>query len=168
MLGYKLKGSTVIHDGDWVNANYDVSSAITTVGKMLESTKMRACVSLIVATKVNYYQTNHHTGRSTTETSGYTAKTINKLLADSNLSNEEQVTLAHTLGHWASTKAVLRACMGDRELEHPLDTIGMGKIIPTSDALIRLVGVPAGWAKTGIAYAIATRMINSIMASLFS
>lgn len=59
---------------------------------------------MIIATKVNWYQMNHHTGQSMTTAAGYTKKVL--MLFDQHV-NEDVERMAHAIGHWPSTIKVL-------------------------------------------------------------
>lgn len=62
-------------------------------------------VLLLFATKVNFWAMNHHTGRSFSEASGYTARVMDKLKIPS--TNEANVRTVWMMGHWGDTRKIL-------------------------------------------------------------
>lgn len=95
-------------DGDWEpkeGGNIPVPSDAVKNGAqaVLPPAIMRDAVILIVATKANFWAMNHHTGQG--EAQGYAKKVLVKLFRDG--VNKSAETMAHTIGHWASTIKVL-------------------------------------------------------------
>lgn len=101
------------NDGDWVEVSSPGSFAEPNVGEQqallafLTHANVTRALTLIIATKANWYIMNHHTGQSLTQASGYTYKVLNVIVQNT---GPEYITMAHTIGHWASTLMVLTKC----------------------------------------------------------
>lgn len=67
--------------------------------------KIRRVLTLIIAYKANWWQTNHHTGTIRESASGYVAKVLNAVFGQN---TQAYVTLAHTISHWCSTTLILK------------------------------------------------------------
>ncbi|APG78068.1 hypothetical protein [Beihai sesarmid crab virus 4] len=106
--------------------------------------------TVVIATKITFFQTNHHVG--TGQFTGFAAKVFNTIFAPRNVDVDMARTVFHTIGHWASTHAVL-AALGYRNLKH-VNLVG-GKITVglSEDVKMRLGSYPAGTAKIGLAVA---------------
>lgn len=111
-------------DGDWYpspmnmkpkflkmvnNVEEPDTDRLNQIKKMVEDAcnpeMFQKVATLICATKVNWFKTNHHTGAEGNSVMNYTRKTINIVLGTQNFS--EHLSVVHRIGHWASTKHVL-------------------------------------------------------------
>lgn len=135
-------------DHVWVTSKGNVVNQIVpTVKEIMEA------LTLIIATKVNFYSTNHHTGQSIV--TGYPAKVVKAIYENWDLSIATDTL--HTIGHWASTPLMFRIF----GLEHDESAVGTGKGYTVSisrDIALRLDSTPAGTAKLGLCYNIASRL----------
>lgn len=60
---------------------------------------------MVLATKLNWYQTNHHTGTDKNSLSGYVDKAYKATAEEgADALTEAVVSCIHKGGHWASTK----------------------------------------------------------------
>lgn len=99
-------------DGDSIKIDTE-DATLTVYAKENKADIIAACtpraqtsaVTTVLATKINWFQTNHQTGQSRDKIDGDPSK-VYKAGVDDNI-DEEVVTWVHTAGHWASTKRVL-------------------------------------------------------------
>jgi len=114
---------------------------------LLEGLDLGPAVTLILATKLNWWQTNHHTGQG--GMSPYIVKVTNVLLPDMDAENKCELT--HTLGHWASTRACLNIlkirCLAADRMNNVVVKAQNVNVEVTDDMLIRVKSMPAGTAK---------------------
>lgn len=116
-------------------------------------------LSVIVATKISYWLTNHHTGQGRLE--GYVKKAIDLLLPDSR--QQELKQLAYMADQWASTKIILNAA-GIKHIKHvELLITGKCKLVFSDDAKLRLNSLPAGTHRLNCAYTAAKKLSNSLI-----
>lgn len=73
--------------------------------ELLIEKRINQTLTMMIATKANYYMTNHHTGESMVSASGYTKKVINMYVT---AQNSDTVKMVHKIGHWCSTLLILR------------------------------------------------------------
>jgi len=131
--------------------------------------------TLIVATKINWWSTNHHVG--TPVLSGYAKKTALAVLPVGAIKaggdHKDIATMMRTIGHWCSTRRVLRK-LGVRELDgtkgikvYPESASEDGAVVtlnPTADAAQRIDSMPAGTHRHAVAEAIIRRLALHYMA----
>jgi hypothetical protein len=99
-------------DAEWVNmARTLFNSADTSILKVLKTYTHKAVreavTSLIVATKINWFSTNHHVGQGTVTIFVQKAITVLFRGALASADQKELATTVHKIGHWASTHVVL-------------------------------------------------------------
>lgn len=121
---------------------------------------IRNTMSLIASTKLNFFQTNHHTGQGAL--SGYPLKVFNALFNNElNTPVTPEITkMVHCLGHWAGTISVLRA-LGFTGMR--MITVFPG-VIPMSfgsDFKIRKDVMPSGTASLALCYVILKKIKGS-------
>jgi hypothetical protein len=100
---------------------------------------LKQVTTLVVATKAIYWLANHHTGQG--KITGYPRKVYNMWL-DAQLFADA----AHTIGHWASTKAVLILC-GIKDVKPTTPYSGFQAIgtISVGEDILKRFGIwPAG------------------------
>lgn len=153
MVGTIVKGGHRVPDGDYIYHDRDLDPAPTKaeveqVNALLANNAFLGALTLQVAGKANFFQTNHHTGESMTKATGYTAKCMQILLGGA---SAEQVTMVHTISHWCSTIFVLRlaAVPNMRNDYLPLIDKPM-EFTLTADAKLRFSSFPAGTAKYAV------------------
>ena len=116
-------------------------------------------LTVVVGTKASYWLTNHHTGGQSSTLSSYICKVV-LTKYDADLTHEF-VRAVHTVGHWASTKAVLR-CAGIKNIL-PVDPFytPKGPLSLSSDARLRFEAMPAGTHRLAVGYEAASRLARS-------
>lgn len=92
-------------DGDWIAAR-EPSTAPDAVEQGLLATyitseNIRRVLTLIIACKANWWQTNHHTGTARDVATGYVGKVLSSVFGQNTAS---YVSLAHTISHYIETK----------------------------------------------------------------
>ena len=114
-------------------------------------------MSLIIATKINYFNTNHCTGQGAV--SHFIQKVLTTLFDDiaSEVPEEDLKSTAHRIGHWASTHVcfgILRIKTGRNISVLPCAVrfVANAGTLAT-DFLVRSEAFPAGMAAHGIVYA---------------
>jgi hypothetical protein len=118
-------------------------------------------LSLIFATKINLYQTNHHTGQGSMQ--GYLARTYGAFYT-SGASDPVIITAIHCVGHWASTHQVLTLC-GLEGLKHVNCIDGLTDVVVADDVKMRINSTPAGTANLSLAYNILRRYMSHPLAA---
>lgn len=80
----------------------EMAGATADDGHMISNEEGKRTLTLIVATKATWWLTNH-TGQG--EVIGYTRKVL--VAQFGSQATQEAITMAHTIGHWASTIGIL-------------------------------------------------------------
>lgn len=119
---------------------------------------IRRVLTLIIACKANWWQTNHHTGTTRDSASGYVGNVLNAVFGQN---TQAYVTLAHTISHWCSTILILRKAAVPHlrndivsAIDEPANfTLG-------ADAMLRFSSGPAGIHRFIVADAIARRIVQ--------
>jgi hypothetical protein len=127
-----------------------------TVDIVPSSEDIKNALNLIMATKVNFYSSNHHTGQ--TVVSGFPAK-VSKLLYP-NIDLGLMTDVLHVLGHWCNTSMAFKIF----GLINKATGIGHGngrEVKLLDDFKLRLNTNPAGTAKLGLCYAALNRLRNT-------
>lgn len=122
----------------------------------INGSDIKDALNLIVATKVHFYLTNHHTGQGSL--TGYPAKLVKAKYPGEDIS--AFTDLLHMIGHWANNQLTFKA-MG---MLQDTDAIGTGqgfKIIVGADVTMRMSGMPSGTAKLGLCHTLMMRIIGS-------
>lgn len=152
-------------DGDWVSITATVCGSYTTtaeeglrISQMITNENVQKALTIIVATKANWWLTNHHTGQG--DVVGYTKKVLNAQFG-MQLSGDI-VTMAHTIGHWASTINImnLTGLPHIRNVAPPVPTAAVA-ITLSEDAKMRFGSMPAGTHRLVVAYESAKRLSRS-------
>lgn len=94
-------------DGDWIEAvatTAPTPADLPILNQSCTPESIQRAVTLLVATKANWWLTNHHTGQG--EVAGYVRKVLEAQYGRN--VQPSIVTAAHTIGHWISTIYVLR------------------------------------------------------------
>ncbi|APG78076.1 hypothetical protein [Wuhan insect virus 15] len=167
LLCTRNSGGNDVPDGDWAytstatappaNASQAIKDAVV---NPLSSVEVADVLIGILSTKVNWWQTNHHTGQGKIQ--GYAAKVLTAKWP--NQSQATMTTLFHRMGHWTSTIAVLRlAGIGSLKATTTVFTPSITPIL-SSDVKLRFDSAPAGTHKTAVAKAGAARLVRSAAA----
>lgn len=95
-------------DGDWKEVHGDAlinKADARSIATMLSNEEQMKALAVIVSTKAQWWAMNHHTDQSYVDTTGFVKKISKpKYEADS---DQSLVRMAHTLGHWCSTRYIL-------------------------------------------------------------
>ena len=139
-----------------VNENGEIP-ALDYLLSYVDSEVVNRVMSLIVATKINYFNTNHHTGQGAV--SHFIQKVLATLFSDisNEVAEEDMKNTAHRIGHWAST----HVCFGilnirtGRSVSVLPCAVRFGREAGTlaTDFLVRSDALPAGMAAHGIVHA---------------
>lgn len=142
------------------NPEWITQDNINVVTRSIVTENVRRVGTLIAATKTTYWKENHHVGQHLNlSTSGsFVKKTIGALYSGADIGT--MITIAHRVGHWASTRNVLKQ----------LGVLGLKVVCPatrTPDSLqasndieLRLTSPPAGVGRTAVAIVLYDRMIK--------
>lgn len=137
----------------------EVSTTLDDIAR--DSQWMAKALGVVSATKVNWFQTNHHTGQGRMQ--GYIRKFVSFIdpaIAEGDVESS-LITLVWAIGHWASTGAVL-AALGVKHVKTLISKVPFPK--PADDMKLRLASLPAGVAKFGVVKAIFDRIAVSVVA----
>ncbi|XP_072160645.1 uncharacterized protein [Bemisia tabaci] len=125
-------------DGDWVPipappAESETWEAVPQQTYSIEA--LRTALTVVVATKANWWLTNHHTGQGAP--SGYVLKVLSLKFPGADMA--ALTTAAHTLGHWASTLHCLNVARipGVRPIE-PFEYANANRFELAPDALFKI------------------------------
>jgi len=130
-----------------------------------ESYSRDACLNaacMIAATKVNWWQCNHHLGQETMQ--GYALKTfrIKYPAAQPNA----WTAVVHTAGHWASTKLVLQL-LGWRGIQEMHAIPNTKRIVAAADVVLRSTSSPAGVAPISVCHAAFAKIAKGPVVAIF-
>lgn len=150
-------------DGDWYPIDIseitpEMIKSAADIKDMITIEEMRNAATIVVATKINWFKENHHTGQGD-KGGAFTRKVLAVL-------NKETATrpwmdLAHRIGHWASTRSVLTQLgVVGIQPSHPVIK-GTATLRPADDIKLRLKAPPAGTARMAVSYALAKKMFSS-------
>ena len=113
-------------------------------------------LTIILATKFNWYTTNHHVGQS--HATKYIVKAVTTTYRGASTGpdtiHESIKDSVWKVGHWASTHLCLRVMdmrTGVRVVVHPAGS-GLGKVVLSADYRVRCDGAPAGMAKVALVH----------------
>lgn len=149
-------------DGDWTGVTVDCEpptdeekGALATI---LTVATVRSALTIQIAGKANWYMTNHHTGESMNQASGYMRKALHVIIPQA---SRDQVKMAHTISHWCSTIIILRRATIARVRPDTLEYIDHpAAYILSADATLRFAALPAGVHKIAICAIAAKKLIN--------
>lgn len=148
-------------DGDWRVVDTAVAPAaadLTILNQCCTIQSIQRAVTVLVATKANWWLTNHHTGQG--DVTGYVRKVLEAQYGKN--MHQAVVTATHTIGHWVSTIYLLQAA-GIEGLSTVSDPILPGgfDFQLASDSALRFGSFPAGTHRAVIAYEGAKRLARS-------
>lgn len=126
----------------------------------LDVIRVRNAMSVICATKINFFTTNHHTGQG--KMTGYPLKVFNSLYntqLEIDITSEITKTI-HMIGHWADTRFILNkfGITGIRQTE---TLKGRFNLKLSEEFKLRSSVMPAGTAGLALCYAIVKRLKNT-------
>lgn len=161
-------GDVAIKDGDWRYSSDPISPDVAeTVRKSLpiKQEEFVTMISMIYATKANWWNTNHHTTTGNNALPPILQRLAGKL--EEMLHTPFTKDMIHTFGHWASTLAAL-----SRAGKKVLDTRPVGlynhDTIHSEDIRIRTSTLPAGAHKLAFCYQVFVLMMSSTMRQFMS
>lgn len=170
MIGTIQKGNQRIHDGDFIlqtNALHPppTKGEMDRVTSLVAERRFEGALTLQVAGKANFYQTNHHTGESMTKATGYTKKAMLVVLQSA---NPDQVKMVHTISHWCSTICILRLAEIPNMRTDFQSVINNAKHFTlTPDARLRFASSPSGTARYAVVSAGIEKLKNHELAAYF-
>ncbi|CAM1308185.1 Uncharacterised protein g4774 [Pycnogonum litorale] len=128
---------------------------------MLDDKYAEICLFLIIATKANFWLTNHHTGQSAIM--GYARKVLVALLKLDAKSTvpKSHVTMMHTIGHWSATKIILAGAKIPNLTVKQCPFPNITEWVLSAESAIRVASPPAGTHKLALARSLTIRIIKS-------
>lgn len=155
-----------VPDGCWKRT--DTATAGTgeearAISTIVDLETMKKMVALAVCTKANFWMINHHLGQG--GPAGYVAKYLRILFAD--MLNKDKEHCAYVIGHWISTRFVLR--VADIRAIIPVTSVvrNPGAHLSLSDVCkLRMASPPAGTHRMAVAYEGAKRLLSNTLAPL--
>jgi len=130
-----------------------------------ESYSRESCLNaacMIAATKVNWWQCNHHLGQEGMQ--GYALKTFR--IKYPTAQPNAWTSVVHTAGHWASTKLVLHL-LGWQGIQQLQPIPGTKQIIATADVVLRSTSSPAGVAPISVCHAAFNKIAKGPVVAIF-
>lgn len=126
-------------------------------GTVVIKESLRKVMTLICATKLNFFSTNHHTGQGTL--SGLPLKIFNSFYDPDNTRDMTPVLCStiHMIGHWACTRHMLHT-IGIPGIGKSTVRKGFYKLGFSPDFDLRKGVMPAGTAALSLCYAIIKKM----------
>lgn len=161
LVGKITKGTTQVYDGDFVLQRGHINPPINEeeadkIRRVCISDNFSRALSIQVAGKANFYQTNHHTGESMTKASGYMLKCLRAIVEKD---SGDVVKMAHTISHWCSTVNMLKkAGVPNMRTDFVTSIPHALEFTLTNDAALRFDSYPAGTAKFAVSLGGITRL----------
>jgi hypothetical protein len=156
------------HDGDWIYAVSEAGATpeeAATISSWLSMESIIRAGTLMIATKANWWATNHHTGGDGRNAQGYVAKVL--ALQYQNSVSAELVSAVHTIGHWISTLYVLDTAGVKGLLKTDPATPDTGNFLMfAADSKLRFSALPAGTHRLGLSYEAARRLFMNRFAKV--
>lgn len=157
-MGSYMVGRTTMYEGHAVKgtglgplrAPDDVTSFENKISSTLRNLKTQIS-TIVLATKVNYWQMNHHIGQP--EVTGYVKKAIRICFKDEDLA--ELGNMCWIAGHWVSTKGFLKS-IGVRHVVSKGAQMHFPR--PSVDMKLRFNSAPAGTARYGFVNAVIKKL----------
>lgn len=155
-------GEEMLADGDWcmvVAPSAPTAAQKALIEGVVTRDDMLKAITVAVATKANFWLMNHHTGQG--QVAGYVKKVLDVFYPQA--VNDQVVSAAHNLGHFASTLKVLSLAdiRGLRAAESVIMAEG-ASINLSADSKLRFTSMPAGTHRLAIAYEAAKRLVRSV------
>lgn len=155
---------TGIPDGDWrkiVNPLQMTQDEANLIKTLVTVEDMKEAIAIMVATKANWWLMNHHIGQGAVQCH---VKKILEVFYPMGVT-DQLVTVAHNLGHFASTLKILK--FADKPnlrevysvIRNPLSNFTL-----TQGAKLKFSSLPAGTHRLAISYESAKRLVRSIYA----
>nr|CAH8852586.1 unnamed protein product [Trichobilharzia regenti] len=144
-------------DGYWYYGSWTVENVASSseMRGVLKAEMANACVSVMIASVVNYFEENRYTPSGFRKYS-YACRVLRSgMMEKYGLTDESDKTKAMLItGHWVSKLVVFGMATKDRELNHPIrpvKRIGYKQSVHEIDISMYFYDVPAGFTYTGIA-----------------
>lgn len=156
-----IRSSADTHDadGDWLIDDPAIEYMAVDPDEVTYIDAQRA-LTIMIATKVNWWLTNHHTGQQTM--SGFVRKVIKTHYGQMETHESLWMDIAHMMGHWISTKYILtRGGIDDILATEPhIDNVP-APLCLAPDVIKRLESLPAGTHRLALCHALASRLVKS-------
>lgn len=153
-------------DGAWkfstaqpFEVNDSIRASIARIVEICSPENMKKAMTMVVAMKVNWFKENHHVGQDQSNSGAYFKKVLRATYGDKSTTAESKRDTFHRLGHWASTREVLRCLKVDNIIEVTPVFKSTATILGTDDVSLRLKSMPAGTGRLSIAYNLAIKML---------
>jgi hypothetical protein len=149
-------------DGDWYESNHAFTLTDEQITSILPKTtreSLTAAITIITATKVNFWLMNHHVGQTGDRNvaAGYVQKALTTRFGSPLPANV--VHVAHMLGHYASTRFVLeRANIPSILPTEPRAVEAEFELRFADDAQLRFSAPPAGTHRMNVCFEVARRL----------
>lgn len=106
---------------------------------------------LVLSTKINFWQTNHHTGQGVPV--GYVAKVMRSILGEGSVNNAHYAEALHRLGHYVSTLAFFKSVKPTTTWRQ-INGWSVVANFPAlaADTKLRMDAFPAGTARVGLVH----------------
>jgi len=158
-------------DGDWLNSASPITidpADIAAIKPHINQDRARVALSVMIATKINWWVMNHHTGTGSLQ--GYSRKVAITLLGADTTTMSDTATFMHTVGHWCSTKMVLvkLKMVPDTVIKVQTGDYDGQDLHVSMDITVRLKSLPAGTHKHGVAEGLMKRLLVHPMAKYSS
>lgn len=122
-----------------------------------------AAATVIISTKLSFYNTNHHVGVGTMNS--FVKKTLIAMIQLNDNELAEAYPIVHMIGHWASTHHVLKDLGISNVLDKPrFHPYTVSRMNITRDISLRISSFPAGTGKLAFCVAACKRLLSSRIA----
>lgn len=149
-------------DGDWYKAVTPIQATAAQkelIEGIVSRDDMLKAITVAVATKANFWLMNHHTGQGGCV--GYVKKVLDVFFYQQ--VNDQVISAAHNLGHFASTLKVLSlADIENLRVANAFVQAAGSSITLSADSKLRFTSMPAGTHRLAIAYEAAKRLVRSV------
>lgn len=143
----------------------EIEAHSTQITDFLKKGSLTAAGTILVATKVNWFKENHHVGQGTFKSPGGTFVKKAIRMSYSEAESSHIWTLAHRVGHYASTRAILTALgiTGIKAVSEAIPGARCTTLKATDDMQTRIRSAPAGTARYHLASMTWKAMVRSIV-----
>ncbi|TNN13059.1 hypothetical protein EWB00_003195 [Schistosoma japonicum] len=159
-------------DGAWYYGSWTMDNIANSceMKDVINAEMSDACIHVMVASVVNYFQENSYTPNGLLKDS-YACKVLKSDLMDKyGLTDEcDKIEAMRITGRWVSKLYVYQLATKHRDLQHPIRPISnIGLVCPLKvDISNYLNDLPASFIRTRIAHQIASRMVRSVCIVFF-
>lgn len=153
-----------IPDGDWKFTQEVLTTdevTFQTIKEIVTIDDIKKSTTVAVATKVNFWLMNHHTGQHAV--SGYIKKVLDMFYPGR--VTDQVVSAAHNLGRFASTLYVLHvADIANLRQTTPVTSVQGATFTLADDVKLRFKSMPAGTNRLAVSFEAAKRLVRNVYA----